>query len=625
MEPEIWTGCYEGNWNGLITPESFAHLAKFAKGLIERIFLHMLKEGWLQRRRTANAIHCQSCGLVVELNHHDYNMQALSQTVQNGYEAQEILRAEVLAEDGNKEGKDLSGRVGNTAAGVRAMPEGIQATEPGNSVLLPTMRKQMDGKEQEKLPRENENDEGICIDSGSRPPQSKRPVLHHGASTGDGEEAGSISEKERSRSSQKQTEGRQPDRQFRIDDEARPRPPAKERTSDSSLLPVLPSEAADVATCPHCGCSAQIEQREFPPDTIADPFGGIASGGIVAAGLGLAWYGCELEEKFWHLGLSNIELHRRTWEQFGDPIPVLVNGDSRQLRKHLQGPIAAVVSSPPFCESDGRKGGSDLYLQQRIQTGRNPNSASAGGFGTDPYGTSPGQLGSMRPGSVDSVVEAVVSSPPYAESLRGDNSEQETASESREKRITPGGSLGQSCRHSGYGGPGNLGNLEAGEVDAVVTSPPYWETGVANANGGQQIDPKQLAESLRRKARGEKGVDLRKLPGETFWHAARDIVQECFAILNPGGYAAFVVKAFVRNKAIVDFPGDWRKLCEACGFVLVKEVRAMLTTEERHPDLFGGEDHVKTTSRMSFFRRLHVKKYPHLAINYEVVQFFKKP
>lgn len=52
MEPEVWTGCYEGNWNGLITPESFAHPAKFAKGLIERIFLHMLNTGMIERGGT---------------------------------------------------------------------------------------------------------------------------------------------------------------------------------------------------------------------------------------------------------------------------------------------------------------------------------------------------------------------------------------------------------------------------------------------------------------------------------------------------------------------------------------------------------------------------------------------
>lgn len=32
----IWHGCYDGNWNCLITPESFAHPAKFARRLAEK-------------------------------------------------------------------------------------------------------------------------------------------------------------------------------------------------------------------------------------------------------------------------------------------------------------------------------------------------------------------------------------------------------------------------------------------------------------------------------------------------------------------------------------------------------------------------------------------------------------
>lgn len=456
-------------------------------------------------------------------------------------------------------------------------------------------------------------------------------------------------------------------------------------------------------------------------DTVVDPFGGIAGGGIIAAGLGLQWLGCELEEKFWKLGNQNIDLHRRMWEQFGDPVPVLVNGDSRRLRENLAGVLADVVcSSPPYAESVVKTDGG--YDNEKLEAAKVAGAtASRATWGTNKgsggqvgYGQTPGQLGSLPPGSVEAVVssppyaetsvakssggvdlqkqyetyrsqgggasfdsfcktqrlhsgdygssegqlsklpagnvDSIVSSPPYAESLRGDGSQQETAAESREKRRTEGGSLGQSCRTAGYGGKDNLGNLAAGDVDAVVSSPP-WENQEAANSARKHADPEAVAAArsegyasgrlkgnyaskeaiLRAMNRendstygtsdGQLGIET----GETFWHAARDIVRESYAILKPGGHSVWVVKAFVRNKAIVDFPGDWQKLCESVGFVLVKEVRAMLVSEERHPDLFGGEDHVKTKARMSFFRRLHTKKYPHLAINYEVVQFFRKP
>jgi len=42
-----WTGCYKLGWRkaGLI-PDAFAHPAKFAPGLIDRIFQHGTDRGW---------------------------------------------------------------------------------------------------------------------------------------------------------------------------------------------------------------------------------------------------------------------------------------------------------------------------------------------------------------------------------------------------------------------------------------------------------------------------------------------------------------------------------------------------------------------------------------------------
>ena len=44
-------------------------------------------------------------------------------------------------------------------------------------------------------------------------------------------------------------------------------------------------------------------------DLVVDPFGGIASGGIVCAYRGLNWLGVELEPRFVDLGQGNIRLH----------------------------------------------------------------------------------------------------------------------------------------------------------------------------------------------------------------------------------------------------------------------------------------------------------------------------
>jgi hypothetical protein len=472
-------------------------------------------------------------------------------------------------------------------------------------------------------------------------------------------------------------------------------------------------------------------------DTCVDPFGGIACGGIVAAGLGIAWRGCELEKKFADLGQQNIDLHRKLWEQFGDPVPVLVNGDSRKLRENL-GPVLAqaVVSSPPYCAAQSTDDNS------KAQCDKGYFSGSTNGKLTGSYGKvvmdSPGQLGAMKPGDVDSVVssppynlpmsqdhngtrggargtkpseegafvkygntpgqleglpmgdvdavssppfvqspggakginvngygdgtdkvgdrtyqgvggnrtpgnlevlkegqiDAVISSPPYAESLKGDNSERETAEDSRAKRVTEGGSLGQSCRHSGYGGPGNLGNMPSGEVEAVVTSPPFQGSVNREGEWGKSLDPRKNSHPQNRSAKylesnretegyGDTEGQVGRMESETFWAAAKAIVSECHAILKPGGWSAWVVKDFIRNKQRVPFCDDWCKLLEACGFVVVKRVRASLVSHDKHPGLFG-EEVVKTTKRASFFRRLYEKKYPENAIEWEEVVFAQK-
>ena len=268
----------------------------------------------------------------------------------------------------------------------------------------------------------------------------------------------------------------------------------------------------------------------------------------------------------------------------------------------------------------------------------------------------------MKPGSVDSII----SSPPYAETLKGDGTQNETAAESRAKRVTAGGSLGQSQRTQGYGSKGNLGNLKPGTIDAVVSSPPFsddqpcasqtraikdyhaftrgngtkrdkqmqtpgnlgnlkpgeveaiissppFEKQLHQTKGGmlaphqrKEYGRNESAASVQAREYGKSEGQLGNDKGETFWQAARQIVSECHKILKPGGHAIWVVKAFVRKGKIVDFPGDWRRLCEAQGFRTVCEHHAMLIKETRHNGLF--EEIIETKERKSFFRRLAEKK-----------------
>lgn len=249
-------------------------------------------------------------------------------------------------------------------------------------------------------------------------------------------------------------------------------------------------------------------------DVVGDPFGGIAGGAIHAAYKGLRWIGVELEARFVELGRANIELHRKKWEGLGDPVPMLVQGDSRFFARIVGYAVACACTSPPYISgghhadqtgawnTNGRgQGGTKDVAGYGATTGQigqlqpgdldaactSPpyaNSLNAGGADTantdgyeramqgrkDRYGHSEGQIGDCPTGEVG----AVVSSPPYAECIKGDHKEEETAAESRAARNTPGGPLGKSQRFGGYGAAeGNIGNLKEGTVDGVATSPPF--------------------------------------------------------------------------------------------------------------------------------------------------------
>ena len=388
-----------------------------------------------------------------------------------------------------------------------------------------------------------------------------------------------------------------------------------------------------------------------PADVVVDPFGGIGSTGIVGAHFGLQVVCVELEQKFVELAKQNFELHRKsieTFTHFGKVVfPVIIQGDSRQLYgllrvAHILSEKVAsccdvVVGSPPFTE---RQPSPDA----RPLDGRKNERCELREHQKDSYGQTPGQLGAMKPGSID----AVVSSPPYAETnkeIKNADSLVEKLYQSKqsgELKTNMGGDFRKALKkefQKSYGStPGNLGNLKPGEVDsivnnqssivngkvdAVVSSPPYEgsaESGSRHGDSGIVGRDKKCGGSQKtnfRYSENHESENLGGYKGQTFWQAAKQIVQQCHQILKPGGHAVWVVKSFVRNKKIVDFPGDWRKLCESVGFETLHEHHAMLVKETRKQSLFGHEI-LEKKERKSFFRRLAEQKGSP-KIDYEVV------
>jgi hypothetical protein len=301
-------------------------------------------------------------------------------------------------------------------------------------------------------------------------------------------------------------------------------------------------------------------------DRVIDPFGGVALGAFDAMRLGLDWVGVELEERFHKIGNDNIHL----WgERYGE-MPTwgtarLLHGDSRKLNSVIsdQSPVVS-VSSPPFTDSlstdllpreERRARARELGISN-VEHISPIDMEKIGMRHQSDYGITAGQLGAMKADGF----QAAISSPPFLQSNGGTH------------EPKPGGVIDHAlyARHA------------AGNASANV----YGETA------------------------GQLGTES----GDDFWLAAREIVEQVYQALTPGGHACWVVKDYVKNKKVVPFCDQWRQLCEAVGFETLHEHHAMLV-HGRQMMLDGGV-HVKESK--SFFRRL-AEKNGSPRIDFEVV------
>jgi hypothetical protein len=326
-------------------------------------------------------------------------------------------------------------------------------------------------------------------------------------------------------------------------------------------------------------------------DSIIDPFGGVGLGGLDAMTFGLHWTGCELEPRFVELGQRNLDKWRRDLAMLNGTLGTarLLQGDSRRLLEVVGAGMAAAVSSPPFGEAQ-TYGTAIVYPNgDRIQDRA---------YSPENQGQSPGNLAALR--ADDAGFTAAVSSPPYADNAA-------TWVEGPGARHDPihhnGDNAYKASSDSGYGStPGNVGNMRDGGFEGVVSSPPFESSGtdrnetngvrvalnrqVVRKNRGASIRPGEQARSL---SYGDDPANIGNDSGDNFWTAARAIVEQTYAVLRPGGYAAWVCKDFVRKGQRVPFSDQWQALCAAVGFVPVERIAAMLVDDHGDQlDIFGG-------------------------------------
>lgn len=225
-----------------------------------------------------------------------------------------------------------------------------------------------------------------------------------------------------------------------------------------------------------------------PGDLILDPFGGIGTTGIIGAYRGYRVVMVELEERFVNLAQENIALNKPRLDWINAPLPVMIQGDSRKLVELLAG-ADGVLTSPPYAQSLN-----DGHTSKRTD-------------GTE-FGYNDGNkvnVGNLPEGDHAQVIGAVTS-PPYADGCRhtgGDTSMEELdgghyigvgidggicSPPYAEARIGQSSGAAQVGHGENYGASdGQLANLPEGDINGVITSPPY-EDSVNAGEGGIDWD-----------------------------------------------------------------------------------------------------------------------------------------
>ncbi len=307
-------------------------------------------------------------------------------------------------------------------------------------------------------------------------------------------------------------------------------------------------------------------------------------------------------------------------------------GDVGQLGGMAEGNVDAVISSPPYAETPINQ--THMTSNKRGDP-NNPNYRPSwktkleNGYAETerPYGETEGQLGGLK----DEGFDAAIASPPYADQEKGYGDRPNRWEKVKDNPNFKGRThWKENDRPNEYGATeGQLESLKdegfTNAFDAALSSPPY-EDNATRTNGTQgkgTYAGTDLSQGLNRLK--DDYADMASLGhGDTFWSASKTIVSQVHQLLKPGGFAFFVVKNFVRKKAVVNFVGQWQQLCEACGFETLYEIRAWQVDEHGTQQGMEGKHKKLVTSRKSFFRRLHESHYPETAIDYEVVLVMRK-
>jgi len=238
--------------------------------------------------------------------------------------------------------------------------------------------------------------------------------------------------------------------------------------------------------------------------------------------------------------------------------------DPENLGNLPHGSVDKIITSPPYSEIRMDGGGKD-------RAGMAPYS----GEKADTWRTQRDQdnIGNLPHGSVDKII----TSPPYGEGVgHSDTSEDRDIIQKKGLYL-----------HSKYPAENkdNIGNLKHGNIDKIITSPPYSK----DVEPHTEIAPGRGKEEIRGYSENKNNIGNKK--GKTYLNQMFLVYQECYKVLKYDGLMILITKNFVKNRKQVRLDEDTIKLCDICGFQHKKTYHRKI----EHP---------------SFWRTLYQQKYP---------------
>jgi len=255
-------------------------------------------------------------------------------------------------------------------------------------------------------------------------------------------------------------------------------------------------------------------------------------------------YGNSISKQGGTCGLSEIGISCKTAREY--------SGDVKNIGNLPMGDVGSILFSPPYSLGhDSGDNASERYKWRLDEQRKHTRAYSEGN-----------NIAKLPHGEVDSVIF----SPPFGQAQKGGGIAQKgyDGQYGRDERLHLRHDRPLSDRKD------NISNLPY-VVNCVITSPPYEESmgDKHHSPRGDEIVREKRHYNTYTEAKKKDNIgNLRK---ETYLSAMLTVYEQCHLVLKQGGKMIVIVKPFVRNFKVVKLHEHTIKLCELAGFVL-KEV-----------------------------------------------------